>query len=80
LGELLIVGFCYLALIREEKNENLKNSTFSLLRQTGFEPTTNKKWQNRMSNFASALVPSSGTCPGFIGLGGNRGKYIYESN
>ena len=32
-----------------------------------------------MSNFASVLVPSSGTCPDFIGVGGNRGKYIYES-
>jgi hypothetical protein len=31
-----------------------------------------------MSNFASTLVPSSGTGPGLTGLGGNRGKYIYE--
>ena len=61
---------------KDKKKE--KRALFHFLHHLGFEPKTAKKWQNRMSNFASTLVPSSGTCPGFTGLGGNRGKYIYE--
>ena len=74
-GRILLSGFS----LRRKKEK--KNSTFSLFAPPGVWTQNHqkiKKWQNRMSNFASNLVPSSETCPGFTGLGGNRGKCIYE--
>ena len=46
--------------------------------QAGLEPKTIEKMAKPDVKVASALVPSSGTSPGFTGLGGNRGKYIFK--
>ena len=46
--------------------------------QAGFEPTTTQKMAKPDVKAASALVPTSGTCPSFSSLGGNRGKYIFK--
>ena len=71
-------GFCYMAFPCEENKKKKKNSTFLILRQPGFEPTTIEKMAKPDVKVASALVPTSRTCPGFSSLGGTRGKYIFE--
>ena len=48
------------------------------MHQTGFEPTTIQKMAKPGVKGASALVPTSGTCPSFSSLGGTRGKYIFK--
>jgi hypothetical protein len=78
LGELLIVGFCYLAFICEEIKENLKKQHFFILLQLGFEPTTFKKWQKRLFRDTPSLVPRSGASPGLRRLSRGRGKYIFK--
>ena len=60
------------------KEKKKKTALFHFCYTRGLNPRPLKKWQNRMSFFASTLVPSSGTSPGFTGLGGNRGKYIFK--
>ena len=73
-GRILLSGFS----LRRKKEKSKKEHFFTFCSTRGLNPRPSKKWQNRMSIFASTLVPSTGTCPGFTGLGGNRGKYIYE--
>jgi hypothetical protein len=72
------VGFCYLAFPCEEKRKKEKKALFRFMHQTGFEPTTSKKWQNRTSKLPPLSFPRQGTCPSFSSLGGNRGKYIFK--
>ena len=46
--------------------------------QAGLEPKTIEKMAKPDVKVASALVPTSRTCPGFSSLGGTRGKYIFK--
>jgi subtilisin family serine protease len=48
-----------------------KKTLYRFMPKAGFEPTTIFFKAKPDVNFASTLVPSSGTCPGFTGLGGN---------
>ena len=70
----LLSGFS----LRRNKRKKKKEHFFVSCSRPGLNPRPSKKWQNRLSFFASTLVPSSGTSPGFTGLGGNRVKYIFK--
>ena len=71
-------GFVIWLFLAKKKRKKEKKALFRFMHQTGFEPTTSKKWQNRMSKLPPLSFPRQGTCPSFSSLGGNRGKYIFK--